>query len=275
MESAAMAVDWLQKVLAHHDPLGAWPPTASSNRDYGLEARLVFQRLRGIHGLSHVRTLLAEALDQLHPGLSGALEQQGELRVRLGRVAQEIRQAPAYRSGINSVGAAHADPSLAVVTAPPASMTDEPGLLAWLSYEEDVLRAEQGPPTDGWPVAAAFHAELLAVIAAYVSASDTQRETIRRAFSGFRWVLWQVSNFAARQSQSLDGANPTEALRNALVAESILDLGTDSRDELLSVRELRGKAESAGLPFEALVRQAAAYSSPRTAKFLSDLLAEH
>jgi hypothetical protein len=35
-----MAVDWLQKVLAHHDPLGAWPPTASSNRDYGLEARL-------------------------------------------------------------------------------------------------------------------------------------------------------------------------------------------------------------------------------------------
>jgi len=93
-----MAVNWLQKVLAHHDPLGAWPPTASSNRDYGLEARLVLHRLRGIQGLSHVRTLLAEALDQLHPGLSGALEQQGELRVRLGRVAQDIRQAKAYRS---------------------------------------------------------------------------------------------------------------------------------------------------------------------------------
>ena len=100
------------------------------------------------------------------------------------------------------------------------------------------------------------------VIADYVSASDGQRETIRRAFSGFRWVLWQVSNFAARRSQSLDGANPTEALRNALVAESILDLGTDGRDELLSVRELRGKAESAGLPFVALVRQVNAYSSP-------------
>src|SRR5437667_11145978 len=28
MESAAMAVDWLQKVLAQHDPLGTWPPTA-------------------------------------------------------------------------------------------------------------------------------------------------------------------------------------------------------------------------------------------------------
>jgi len=94
-----MAVDWLQKVLAHHDPLGAWPPTASSNRDYGLEARLVLQRLRGIQGLSHVRTLLAEALDQLHPGLSGAVEQQGELRVRLGRVAQEIRQAPGVSVG--------------------------------------------------------------------------------------------------------------------------------------------------------------------------------
>ena len=162
-----------------------------------------------------------------------------------------------------------------MVTAPPASLTDEPGLLAWLRYEEDVLRAEQGPPTESWPFAAAFHAELLVVIAGYVSASDAQRETIRRAFSGFRWVLWQVSNFVARQSQSLDGANPAEALRNALVAESILDLGIDSRDELLSVRELRRKAESAGLPFEALVRQAAAYSSPRTAKFLSDLLAEH
>jgi hypothetical protein len=44
------------------------------------------------------------------------------------------------------------------------------------------------------------------VIAAYISASDTQRETIRRAFSGFKWVGWQVSNFAARQSQSLDVA---------------------------------------------------------------------
>ncbi len=269
-----MAVDWLQQVLARHDPLGAWPPTASSNRDYGLAARLVFQRLRGIQGLSHVRTLLAEALDQLHPGLSDAVQHQGELSVRLGRVAQEIRQAPAYRSGINAIGVAHADPSLAVVTTPPASMTDEAGLLAWLRYEEDVLRAEHRPPTGSGPVAAAFHAELLVVIAAYISASDTQRETIRRAFSGFRWVLWQVSNFAARQSQSLDGANSTQALRNALVAESILDLGTDSRDELLSLRELRRKAESAGLPFEALVRQAAAYSSPRTAKFLSALLAE-
>ena len=49
--------------------------------------------------------------------------------------------------------------------------------------------------------------------------------------------------FVARQSQSLDGANPTDALRNALVAESILDLGTDSRGELLSVRELRRNAE--------------------------------
>src|SRR5260370_24106897 len=110
MESAAMAVDWLQKVLAHHDPLGAWPPTASSNRDYGLEARLVLQRLRGIQGLSHVRTLLAEALDQLHPGLSGAVEQQGELRVRLPRGPQKSRQGPHQRSGIYPLRAPHADP---------------------------------------------------------------------------------------------------------------------------------------------------------------------
>jgi hypothetical protein len=275
MEASAMAVDWLQKVLSRHDPLGAWPPTASSKRDYALEARLVLQRLRGIQGLSHVRTLVAEALDQVHPGLYGAVEQHGELKGRLGRVAQEIRQAPAYRSGVNAVGAAHADPSLAVVTARPASTTDEPGLLAWLRYEEDVLRAEQGPPSESCPVAAAFHAELAVVIADYVNASDTQREAVRGAFSGFRWVLWHVSTFAARQLGALDGANPTEALRNALLAESILDLGTDWRDELLSLRELRRKAESAGLPFEALVRQAAAYSSPRTAKFLSDLLAGH
>jgi hypothetical protein len=275
MEASAMAVDWLQKVLSRHDPLGAWPPTASSKRDYALEARLVLQRLRSIQGLGHVRTLVAEALDQVHPGLCGAVEQQGELKARLGRVAQEIRQAPAYRSGVNAIGAAHADPGLAVVTARPASMTDEPGLLAWLRYVEDVLRAEQGPTSQSWPVAAAFHAELAVVIADYVNASDTQREAIRGAFSGFRWVLWQVSNFAARQLEALDGANPTEALRNALLAESILDLGTDWRDELLSLRELRRKAESAGLPFAALVRQAAAYSSPRTAKFLLDLLAEH
>ena len=34
-------------------------------------------------------------------------------------------------------------------------------------------------------------------------------------------------------------------------------------------------ADRLRLPFAALVRQAAAYSSPRTAKFLSDLLTEH
>jgi hypothetical protein len=41
-----------------------------------------------------------------------------------------------------------------------------------LRYEEDVLRARQGPPTESWSVAAAFHAELQVVIAAYVSAFD-------------------------------------------------------------------------------------------------------
>ena len=155
-----MAVDWLQKVLSRHDPLGAWPATASSKRDYGLEVRLVLQRLRGIEGLSRVRTLVAEALGQLHPGLYGAVDQPGEVKVRLGRVAREVRQAPPYRSDVNAAGAAHADPSLAVVTAPSALMTDEQGLIAWLRYGEDVLRAEQGPPGESWPVAAAFHAEL-------------------------------------------------------------------------------------------------------------------
>src|SRR5207245_8621284 len=49
-------------------------------------------------GLSHVRTLLADALDQLHPGLSGAVEQQGEFRVRLGR-SEERRVGKECRCG--------------------------------------------------------------------------------------------------------------------------------------------------------------------------------
>jgi hypothetical protein len=58
------------------------------------------------------------------------------------------------------------------------------------------------------------------------------------------------------------------------MAESLLDMGTDWRDELLVLRHARDTAASAGLPFAERAEDAAAASSPRTATFLRAFLAE-
>jgi hypothetical protein len=54
----------------------------------------------------------------------------------------------------------------------------------------------------------------------------------------------------------------------------MLDMGLDWRDELLLLRDLRRRAEAAGVPFAALVHQAAACSSQRTAAFLRGVLGD-
>jgi hypothetical protein len=260
-------IDWLRDVLERHDPLGAWPPTATLERDYRRVAELAAQDLTRIQGLGHIRVVVSDALDRLHPGLYRAAREDRELARRLGQVAREIWEArPRHSGGVTP--ADRAPPA----TAPP--LDDEAQLIAWLRDVEGGLQAEQNAPRERRPVAAAFHSRLPALIETYLAAPDAQREATRLAFSRFRLVLYRVSMFAAAQLSELKGPHAELALRSALMAESILDLGLDWRDELLLLRDLRRMSESLGLPFEKLLRQAADCSSQRGAAFLMGVLNE-
>ena len=89
-----VTADWLQQVRERHDPLAAWSgvgrPGAS---DYRWEAQLAAADLREVLGLGHARTVVADALGRVHPGVYQAFAAAGvgdELNARLGRVAREI-----------------------------------------------------------------------------------------------------------------------------------------------------------------------------------------
>ena len=161
--------------------------------------------------------------------------------------------------------------------APPIAnlVADNDILTAWLRDVEDRLYAERDAPGRELQTAASvLRATLPALADAYFDATDDQRTAMRLAFSRFRRVQHQLSTFAAVQLSDVQAPAGVAALRRALLVDSILDLGTDWRDELLLLRDLRRKAEAAGLPFGELVMQAAARSSPTTTKFLLGVLGE-
>jgi hypothetical protein len=269
----------LQEILIRHDPLAAWPPAAWSAHDYRRAAQLAAEGLREILGLGHVRTVVADALDQIYPGLYQAVDQgDRELGQRLGRVAREIWDGHARHLGRNPRGENQRAALVTTVpTAPPVAdlVADNDILTAWLRDIEERLYAERNVPGRELRSAAlALRATLPALADAYFDATDDQRIAMRLAFSRFRRVQHQLSGFAAVQLADVQGPGGVAALRRALLVESILDLGTDWRDELLLLRDLRRKAEAARLPFGELVMQAAARSSPRTTKFLLSVLGE-
>jgi hypothetical protein len=167
------------------------------------------------------------------------------------------------------VAAAPAPPPVANLVA------DSDLLTAWLRDIEERLYAERNAPgRELRSAASALCATLPALADAYYDATDDQRAAMRLAFSRFRRVQHQLSAFAAAQLSDVPGPGGLAALRRALLLEAILDLGTDWRDELLLLRDLRRKAEAAGLPFGELIMQAAARSSPRTTKYLLGVLRE-
>jgi hypothetical protein len=277
-----MTAGQLQEILVRHDPLAAWPPAARAPRDYHREAQLAAQGLRAMLGLGHVRTVVADALDQIHPGLYQAFYQgdQGDrgLGQRLGRVAKDIWDDHGRHRGHRPRSENQRTAPLTAGPAPPPVaklVADHDLLTAWLRDVEDRLYTERDAPgREPQSAAAALRGTLPALAEAYDDASDDQRTAIRLAFSRFRRVQHQLSAFAAAQLGAVQGPAGVAALRQALLVESILDLGLDWRDELLLLRDLRRAAEAAGLPFGDLLRQAAARSSPKTTTFLLGVLGE-
>jgi hypothetical protein len=269
-----VSVEWLTEVLGWHDPLSAWPPTAASAHDYQPEAELVVHSLRHLQGMGHARMLVADALDQLHPGLYRAIQDNVELSQRLGRIAAEIWDFGGRARGPDWSVAEGSAPQ-AVPTQPPLErelVSDEDGFTAWLRGIEAGLEAEHAGQSDLRPAREALGAALPAVLEAYASGTDQQRAAVRRAVSRFRLVLYEVSMFGARQWNESRSPNSTNALRQALLAVSVIDGGLDWRDELLMLRHLRQVAMAANLPFEDFLHQAAACSSERTAGFLLSVL---
>lgn len=121
-------------------------------------------------------------------------------------------------------------------------------------------------------VAIAFREELRSLVDEYGAGDDQRRDEMRSAFSRFRLVQYQLSTFIAEQYMALKSGGAVKILRRALIGESLLDGGSDWRDELMLLRDLRAVADSVALPFADCVHEAAALSSTRTAEFLLGLL---
>jgi hypothetical protein len=275
--SEEQPADWLCDVLSRHDPLGAWSPTMDAAHDYRQVAQLVAPELRRITGLGHAWTIVADALDREHPGFYRTSKQgdSEELKRRLGKVAREIWDRHVKDYGLVGRRAGQ-EPDKAIMPPPHPAVAslvaDEHVLTAWLRTIEDSLAAE-GSMRDRPPSKASLALrEVLPPLAeAYASATGEERESIRLSFSRFRRVLHELSGCIASQNAILRTDGGTNHLRLALLLESILDLGMDWRDELLTLQAMRRTAEKAGLPFADLVREVAALSSQRGCEFLLGL----
>ena len=277
--SGEVTAAWLRTVLARHDPLGAWPPAVAAGYDYRRAAEQAADDLHETLGLGHAYTVVADVLDREYPGLYQALEAgDPELVRRLRLVARAIWEHPARRLGQAVQGAHQQAPlsaSLPVAPAVATLITDGAVLTTWLRDVEAHLAREPYALRDpAPPVAAVLDGVLPALADAYLGATDDQRSATRLAFSRFRRVLHRLSTCAARQLPAVAGPAPNQAVQRALALESMLDMRLDWRDELLLLRDLRRRADAAGVPFAALVHQAAACSSPRTAAFLRGVLGD-
>gem|GEM_PF-3009703 len=272
----ALTADWLREALVRHDPLGAWAPAGTRSSDYAREAEEAVSGMRRILGVGHIWTIVADAIDGLHPGFyRAARADQGELQGRLSNVSREAwdRQGGPFLA---------ARPALQPLEAPPPPAPPVPELIAdsdtltqWLRELELGLEAESDQADRSARTAAKGLREVLpGLVTAYLAATESQREEARLAFSRFRRVLHELGGFAAQQLAEVTGTQGELALRRALLTESLLDLCLDWRDELLLLRDLRQRSRAAGLLFDELVAEAAACSSTRTAKFLLGVVDE-
>lgn len=259
----------IREILLRHDPLAAWP-AATPNRDgYEGAAERAGAGLRRMLGLGQVWTVVADALDLQHPGFYRAVRSENpELQRRLGLVARELWDR--HGNLHPRLPSSHQAPTGPPPDAPAASVliADPEVLENWLREMEAQLEAERDLPPSERAAAVAMGALLAEIVDAYFDAADGEREEVRLAFSRFRLCCYQLSRFAGRQHAGLSGPDPAGALRRALVAESLLDMQLDWRDELLLIQALKRSAEARGLPYAEMVELAAARSSPRTAHFL-------
>ncbi|HLZ08171.1 MAG TPA: hypothetical protein VKT80_06270 [Chloroflexota bacterium] len=274
--------DWVRSVLVRHDPAGAWKhdPQILTN-DYTQEARGVAERLNNVLGLGHIFTLIADSIDQGRPGFYQAVADDSEIHRRVALAARELWDGRGAHLGIRQ-GQAASRPSIAgavsaTIPDPPSSqelVADGEWLEGWLRTVENGLASEPNPFSNPGPWTKALRAALPGLVDSYASADNSERAAMRLAFSRFRRALHTLSGVAAGQLASIDTSDSEGSLRRGLMAESLLDLGTDWRDELLMLRDARSRAAAALLPFAERAEEAAAASSARTATFLRNFLAE-
>ena len=259
----------VREILVKHDPLASWPAAGPNPDGYQAVAERTADGLVRMLGLGHAWTVVTDAIDLEHPGFYRAARAgDPELTRRIGLVAREIwdRHAnivprpPAVRT-------AAATPS---PTPPPAALLlADPALLeGWLRAMEVQLEGETGLPVAERAAAKLMQSVLSAIVDAYFEATDGEREGARLAFSRFRLCCYQLGGFAGRQLANLEGPDPDRALRQALTAESLLDMQLDWRDELLLIQDLKRRAGAMGLAYGDRLEEAAARSSARTGEFL-------
>lgn len=269
--------DDIRESLVRHDPLGAWDPQLRGQSDYTDEAVTALADMTRIQGIAHIITIVADALDRSHPGFyvayrRGETEAVASMR-RVGRELWDIHGIT-IPGKLRGVSVAHRDPDEAPLpSAPPIrAIAGNPQLLMdWLRSAEAALRnVPSSESSRRSPVGTLLQRELPVLVDGYAEADATTREAIRDAFSRFPLARYQLSAFAGSQYSEIVNSEgePITALRRALSAESVLDMGLDWRDELLMLRDLKSASEARGLPFATEVEKAAQRSSTATARFL-------
>ncbi len=259
----------IREILMKHDPVAALPGAGARDDGYADAAELAASSLRNMLGVGHVWTVVADSIDRQYPGFYRAARSgDHELQRRIGLVAREIWDR--HGNIFPRPPRVRQIPSGPLPEPPPAAeMVAETGLLeGWLREMEGRLEAERGLPLPERQSAAAMRSVLEGLVDAYCDASDGEREEARLAFSRFPLCCYQLSSFAGGQHASLLGPDPARSLRHALLAESLLDLHLDWRDELLLIQALKQRAEALNLPYSELLDIAAARSSSKTADFL-------
>ena len=269
-----ITVSDVHTALLRRDPLGAWLGDGAT-WTYEDEARLAHAGMKRVSGVGHYAQATADALDQLHPGAFELFRNRdSEFSNRIRRVARDLWDM----YGMRLHGPQSPQPSLEVVHPLPPRPRRQPdvdptALIEWLRQVNDELsRISPNVRSSTADVAIAFREDLWSMVDEYATGDDQHRDEMRSAFSRFRLVQYQLSTFIAEQYMALKSGGTGESLRYALIGESLLDGGSDWRDELMLLRDLRTLAVSVALPFADCVQEAAALSSPRTAEFLLGLL---
>lgn len=118
-----------------------------------------------------------------------------------------------------------------------------------------VTRMRQGPaPLDEAGVRAEAESVLRALIAVYAQGDEALRASVRALFSchpSFRWAT----------HLPVEPEPTPEGFRQRLLHMSAVDQGSDTRDELLSLRDLCADARTAGIDIRPILREVAELSS--------------
>ena len=254
--------------LRRFDPV--WSLGSEESRNYDEASQMIHGGLGRILGVGHIATVVADALDRVQPGVYEKYRQpDSEVRQRILQIARELWEIRGIR--VPRPTPATSPVVQAALPPPPGTSADTTALIEWLRNVEDQLA--QIPPSvrsTTTPVAVDFRAHLSSLVTEYAHSDAPGREKMRDAFSRFRLVLYQLWMFVSEQYVALkEGTDRgSEAMHVALWAESLLDRGTDWRDELLLLRSLRALAAGKGLAIDDAVARAASLSSPETARLL-------